>query len=93
MRAIILAAGAVLTLSACGGGGSEGEQNGVDTLSVNNLVVDSNTGTTGLDTNLSTNGATTTDPATGATLDPASQNAIQQDLTTNTPDANLANGL
>ena len=91
MRAVFLIAGAALTLSACGGGGNEGEGN---TLVANNLVVDGNAdadAAANLDANLDANlGAS----ATGnAAVDANTQNAMAKDLTTNEPDTNLANGL
>ncbi|HEV2126697.1 MAG TPA: hypothetical protein VGW38_28390 [Chloroflexota bacterium] len=92
MRALMLVAGAALTLSACGDG-RQAEENGVDTLAVNNLIVEGDPAATGLDGNMTMNGMTGVDPATGLPADPATQNAIQEDLTTNTPDTNLANGL
>lgn len=85
MRALILVAGAALTVSACGGREAE-EANSVDTLAVNNLVVDENTlGGATTDLNVAVNG-------TGE-LDSNTANAVAEDLTTNSPDANLANGM
>ncbi len=83
MRALILAAGAALALTACSGG-TETETNEVDTLAVDNLVIDANTmdpmnATTNMDANLM--------------ADPATQNMMMNDLTTNDADTNLANGL
>lgn len=80
MRALILAAGAALTLSACGGGGEEAVDNNtlaVDTLDAGNLIV--NDPAASLDGNVAVNSDTA--------------NLVAEDLTTNTPDANLANGL
>ena len=83
MRALILVAGAALTVSACGGG-TETETNEVDTLAVDNLVVDANSmdamnSTGNMDANLM--------------ADPATQNMVANDISTNDPDTNLANGL
>lgn len=94
MRALILVAGAALALSACSGG-SEAEDNGVDTLEVNNLVLEGEG--MGADGNMMMNG-TAIDPATGQpmtgnAMDPATMNAMEQDMNTNAPDTNLANGL
>lgn len=99
MRALILVAGAALTLSACSGGG-EAEDNGIDTLEVNNLVLEGEGTGMGMDT---MNGTTAIDPATGQpmtgnamtgnAMDPATQNAMAADMNTNDPDTNLANGL
>jgi hypothetical protein len=81
MRALILVAGAALAVSACSGG--QNEANEVDTLAVNNLVVDENTAmdmNMGADMNMDMN-ATTTD------------NMMMNDMTTNDADTNLANGM
>ena len=73
-----------MTLSACGGGDSaETDANAVDTLAVNNLIVDEGAAMTA---NIDANGT--------ADLNAAETNdLVNQDLTTNNPDANLANGL
>ncbi len=97
MRALILVAGAALTLSACSGG-SEAEDNGVDTLEVDNLVLEGDGAAMGADGNMMMNGTTAIDPATGQpmagnAMDPATMNAMEQDMNTNAPDTNLANGL
>ena len=87
MRALILVAGAAMALSACGGGGNS-EQNEVDTLSANNLVVEDSAGMNAL-----SNG--TADANAIAAMngqDPATQNAMMNDLTSNDADTNLANG-
>ena len=84
MRALIFAAGAALTLSACGGGGGETAENNslaVETLDANTLIVNdpaAMNGSATLDANLTGN---------------ADSNLVAQDLTTNTPDTNLSNGL
>ena len=60
MRALILAAGAALTLSACGGAETEAEADevmAVENLEVENLVINDTTGldaTTNLDANMAT---------------------------------------
>ena len=86
MRAFILAAGAALTLSACSGGGGEtaAENNtlAVETLDAGNLIVNdpaAMNGTATLDAN--------------ATLNADATNLAAEDLTTNSPDTNLSNGL
>jgi hypothetical protein len=93
MRVLLFAAGAVLTLSACGGGG-EGEAN-----SANGMAADSNMMATDnmmagdnmmMDQNAAMNGATMNG---NMTVDPATQNMMQQDMNTNAPDTNLANGM
>lgn len=83
MRAFLLVAGAALTLSACGGGGESETNLAVENLAVENLVVND----PAMDANMAAN------MATNMSDDPATQNAIANDLTTNTPDANLANGM
>ena len=85
MRALILVAGAALAVSACSGGG-QSEGNEVDTLAVNNLIVDENTAAgmnMGGEMNMDMN----------ATGDAATQNMMMNDMTTNDPDTNLANGM
>lgn len=82
MRALFLVAGAALALSACGGGN---EANEVDTLAVDNLVVDSNAMTSDM-ANMDTMDA-------NLMMDSNTANLIEQDLNTNSPDTNLANGL
>ena len=90
MRLLILAAGAVLTLSACG-------DRDADTTTVNTTTVDANAMATDnmmIDANgmtVDANGMTV--DANGMAVDPATQNAMQKDLQTNDPDTNLANGL
>lgn len=87
MRALILIAGAALTVSACGGG-NKTEANEVDTLAVDNLVVDN-----GLDANaamVAANGAMVDHNA----MDSDTHNMmIEKDRNTNDPDTNLANGM
>jgi hypothetical protein len=85
MRTLVVAVGAALALSACGGGG---EAENTDA----NMMTDMNAGMTDLnamdmnamDANMTMNAAD------GMT---ATENAVVNDLTTNTPDANLANGM
>ena len=86
MRAMILAAGAVLALSACG---SNNEANQTD-LSVNNLVVEDLSN--GSDTMMMNGGdmnAMDMNSMNGA----ETANAIATDMNTNDPDTNLANGM
>jgi len=80
MRTMILLAGAALSLSACGGG-AEDEAANVDTLQVNNLVVDN--ATVGTDMNMDANMSMNSD----------THNAMMNDLTQNDADTNLANGM
>lgn len=87
MRALLMIAGASLALSACGGGNAD-NANEVDTLAVNNLIVDDGSA------NMMMNGdmnAMTGD--SNMMMDSNTQNAIQQDMNTNDPDTNLANGI
>lgn len=84
MRALVLLAGAALSLSACGGE-AETDANAVDTLAVNNLVVEDN-GMADATMNADLN-------ATMNAVDANATNAVMEDLTTNEADANLANGL
>ena len=86
MRAMILAAGAVLALSACG---SNDEANQTD-LSVNNLVVEDLSN--GSDTMMMNGGdmnAVDMNSMNGA----ETANALATDMNTNDPDTNLANGM
>ena len=94
MRMILLAS-AALALSACGGGGSEG--NDANALGADNMMLDQNMmmdGNMMMDPNMSANGMTgmTGMDANGA-MDANTQNMMAQDATTNDPDTNLANGL
>jgi hypothetical protein len=90
MRALILAAGAALTLSACGGGS---EANNTAATDANATAMDANmmaTDNMAMDANMTMNGA---DMNGNMGVDPATQNMIQQDMNTNSPDTNLANGM
>jgi len=94
MRIFILAAGAALTLSACGGG-STTENSEANMMAGDNMMVtdpnmmgtdmnagmgmDANMGG-GMDANMATNSAT-------------ESNMMAQDQNTNDPDSNLANGM
>ena len=86
MRAMILAAGAVLALSACG---SNNEANQTD-LSVNNLVVeDLSNGSDTMMMNGDDMNAMDMNSMNGA----ETANAVATDMNTNDPDTNLANGM
>jgi len=94
MRKMILAAVAVLGLSACGGGGSESEANQANGMTTDNMMLDPNmtldqNGMGGM------NGMNGMAPMDGnaAGMDANTQNMMQQDATTNDPDTNLANGI
>ena len=80
---------AALTLAGCGGGNSEANQAAAD----NNMAMDANmmaTDNMAMDANMTMNGA---DMNGNMGVDPATQNMIQQDMNTNAPDTNLANGM
>ena len=77
MRNLILAAGAALIVSACGG--AETANDDANAMAADNMVLDGNAT---LDANLDAN----------ATVDDT-QNAMLNDLTTNDADTNLANGM
>ena len=82
MRALILVAGAALAVSACNSG--ETEANEIDTLAVNNLIVDENAA---MDANMTMN------MDMNATGDTATDNMVANDVATNDADTNVANGL
>ena len=85
MRTIMLIGGAALALSACG---SNNEGSDANTLAVDNMLVDdSATANAMLEDDL--NGVGTAN----GTMDANTANAVAQDLNTNDPDTNLANGL
>jgi hypothetical protein len=79
MRALILAAGAALALSACGGNNDTAANE--DLNATDNMALDQNLAGTpgGMDSNLATNATT--------------ENMMMNDLTTNDADTNLANGM
>ena len=90
MRALILAAGAALTVAACSSG-NEGQENNsltVENLEVGNIIMNDPAAMNG--TTLDANALGTTG-TTG--MDPATANAVSEDLTTNDADTNLANGM
>lgn len=83
MRILIVAVGAALTLTACGGGES-------DTSEAN--MVDMNAGMTDMNAmDMNAMDANATINATDGMN--ATENAMVNDLTTNTADTNLANGM
>jgi uridylate kinase len=85
MRVLLFAAAAALTLTACGGGESAEENNAMmaedaNMMATDNMMIDANAmNGTAMDGNMA--------------VDPATQNMIEQDMNTNTPDTNLANGM
>lgn len=90
MRPILIIAGAALTLAACNSGDKNDNQ--LDTLAVNNLVVDDSTMMNGDMNAMGTdmNGMTTDD---ANAMSANTQELQQKDLNTNDRDTNLANGL
>jgi hypothetical protein len=90
MRVLLLAAGAALTLSACGGG-EQSETNNAVAVDANAMGVDANMMAADnmmMDQNATMNGATG-----NMAVDPATQNMMMNDMNTNDPDTNLANGM
>jgi len=81
MRALILAAGAALALSACGGNNDTATNEDLNAMTADNMALDQNAAGTagGMDGNLATNATT--------------ENMMMNDLTTNDADTNLANGM
>ena len=86
MRTIILLAGSVLALSACG---SNNEANQTD-LAVNNLVVEDLSN--GTDT-MMMNGGDMNGMDMNSMNSAETANAVATDMNTNDPDTNLANGM
>jgi hypothetical protein len=90
--------GAALALSACGGSGGENTTTSDANLAASgNMAMDPmmNGGNMAMDPMMN-GGNMATDPmmnGTANTLDPATQNMIKQDMNTNSPDTNLANGM
>ena len=83
MRRILLVAGAALSLAACGGGAESEAANDMNALGADNMALDQNgmmaNNMGGMDANAATNAST--------------ENMMMNDLTTNNPDTNLANGM
>jgi hypothetical protein len=91
VRALILVAGAALTLAACGGNRAETENadanlmvaDNMATMDANMMGMDANMmggNMGGMDANMMSNGST-------------EANMMAQDMNTNAPDTNLANGM
>jgi len=89
---ILLIVGATLALAACGGGGDTQANDG--NMAAENTMMDQNMA---LDPMMNGTGNLAMDPAmngaAGNGMNPATQNMIQQDMNTNEPDTNLANGM
>jgi hypothetical protein len=80
MRALILVAGAALAVSACSSNESADNTMNVDTIEANTIVSDMNAvDLNAMDANM--------------TMDANTANLVAEDMTSNTPDANLANGI
>jgi len=88
MRAFLVI-GVTLALCACGGGDREADAN----MAADNMMVDQNMA---MDPMMNADANMAMDPMMNGTtnsLDPATQNMIEQDMNTNDPDTNLANGI
>lgn len=88
MRAFLVI-GAALALGACGGDREADEAN----MAADNMMVDENMA---MDSMMNADANMAMDPMMNGTtngLDPTTQNMIEQDMNTNDPDTNLANGL
>jgi len=86
MRTLLLTAGAALALSACGGAEK------TETTTVNTTTEDANAAAADnmlMDQNMAMNGSA----MDHNNMDPATHNAMMQDMNTNSPDTNLANGM
>ncbi|HEY0147892.1 MAG TPA: hypothetical protein VGB70_02700 [Allosphingosinicella sp.] len=94
MRMIILA-GAVLALSACGGGETEANNTmAADNMMAVDPMMDPNMSMNGMDANMTGNMAGSAGGAmANGSMDSNTQNMMAQDANTNAPDTNLANGL
>ena len=80
MRTLTMVAAAALTLSACSGGDEANTEANMVDMNAGMNATDMN----GMDANMSINAADGMN---------ATENAVVNDLTTNDPDANLANGM
>jgi len=97
MRALILVAGAALSLSACGGNSQTNDANtmAADNMMMDqnmsmdqNMMMDSNMSNMGMDTNMS--GGMDANMATNSATE---SNMMAVDRNTNAPDTNIANGM
>ena len=82
MRALILAAGAALTLAACGGN-NDSDANDVNMMVTDNMTMDQNAMMANDMGSMDGNAATNAD----------TENMMMNDLTNNSADTNVANGL
>ena len=87
---ILIVMGAALSLAACGGNDRAAEE--ANMAATDNMMMDANMSA---DPMMNGTGTMAMDPMmNGANaMDPATQNAMQQDMNTNDPDTNLANGM
>lgn len=93
MRTLIFASATALMLAACGGAS--------DTNMTNDMTTDMNSGTMTVDNGMMGSDMNAADPMAGNMdanmggnmADPNSQNMMNQDMNTNDPDTNLANGM
>jgi hypothetical protein len=91
MRNILLAAGAALTLAACGGGETQSNEMAADNAMMNDMMMNDAAAMNGMDANMMMDANGTMDA--NATMDANTHNAMMKDATTNDPDTNLANGM
>jgi hypothetical protein len=93
--------GAALALSACGSNGGNTAANDANMAASGNMAMDpmmNDTGNMAMDPMMN-GGNMAMDPMmnggnmTGNAVDPATQNMMKQDMKTNDPDTNLANGM
>jgi hypothetical protein len=95
---ITLIIGAALAVSACGSNGGNTTASDANLATSGNMAMDpmmNGTGNMAMDPMMN-GGNMAMDPmmnGTANTLDPATQNMIKQDMNTNSPDTNLANGM
>ena len=84
---------AALTLAACGGGNSEANQTATENLATENaMTMDANAmGMNGMDANMTMDANAMV--ANGVAPDTNTANAMANDMKTNDPDTNLANGM
>ena len=89
---VFLIVSAALALSACGGSRDSEAADEANMAASDNMMMDQNMA---MDPMM--NGNMAMDPMMNGTangaVDPATQNLMQQDMNTNSPDTNLANGL
>jgi hypothetical protein len=84
MRLYILAAGAALALTACGGNNNAADNAAMNDPAMNSMAVDNS-----MTADPAMNGGMDGNMATNATT----ENMMMNDMNTNDPDTNLANGM